>query len=109
MAIPDDALDAVRRFCADRSPEDMLGHYRFEVEVDGNKVSILERRPPWDGGPGDWTKTNVAQLRFAAGKWTLYESSAERRWRQFRFRGSTPDVGPLLDEITEDPTGSFFG
>jgi hypothetical protein len=82
---------------------------RYEVEIDGTALTILERRPPWDGSPGEWTSLHVARLRFTTGKWTLYESSAEGRWRKYQFRGPTPDLGPLLDEIAADPTGIFFG
>lgn len=103
-----EATAQVAAFCAARAHEEMeLGH-----AVRGRSITIVERRPPWDERLGhDWTRVNVAQLRYdhRAGLWSLYAPGRGERW--LRYDSVTPAcaVSPLLDELADDPTGIFWG
>jgi hypothetical protein len=47
---------AIRAYCDGRVPSKFLGQYRVEAAVDGNAVTIVERRPPWREDFGsEWT------------------------------------------------------
>lgn len=85
MALPDDAVETVRRLCVARSPEHLREQVRVDVDVADRFLTIVEVRPPWDG-VGEHTREPVARLRYAAsrGEWTLY-------WRgtDLRFHGTT--------------------
>jgi hypothetical protein len=116
MAIPaavrDDALPHVALFCENNIPEHARDEIRLEHATRGNNIAIVERRPPWGElvGP-EWSRTNVAQLRYdeRLQTWTLYAADRNDRWFLYDNVGRAPDVGPLLADIANDPTGIFWG
>ncbi|WP_456064416.1 DUF3024 domain-containing protein [Candidatus Solirubrobacter pratensis] len=77
-----------------------------------NSITIIERRPPWSElvGPG-WSSMKIAQLRYdeRSRTWSLYAADRNERWFLYDNVRPAPDVGPLLAEIGEDPTGIFWG
>ena len=60
---------------------------RLEATPRGNVVTIAGCRPPWHGESGEWTRSNIAQLRY----------------------NPTSSLDRVIDEIDEDPTCMFFG
>jgi hypothetical protein len=72
--VSDLAVAKVRRFCDQRVPAEARNEVCLEVTTRGATITIVERRPLWQGGPGAWTRMPIAQLRYdtAAGTWTLY-------------------------------------
>jgi hypothetical protein len=54
MALPDDAVAEVERYCDERVPTEARSEIRIEYSVRGNAITIVERRPPWSElvGPG---------------------------------------------------------
>jgi hypothetical protein len=83
MSLSDDVRDAavrqVERFCEERLPEDARAQMRLEVEVKGTKITIVERRVPWNEElGGDWTSQSIAELRYDRGTatWSLDSSEA---------------------------------
>jgi hypothetical protein len=106
------AVRNVEQFCANRIPLEMRSQIRLEHAVRGNAITIIERRPPWSDliGP-EWTRMKIAQLRYDERDrtWTLYARDSSERWFLYIDIEPAPEVGPLLAEIDEDPTGIFWG
>jgi hypothetical protein len=103
-------LTAVHAFCELRVPTELLAELRVEAEVEGTEVTLVERRVPWDGGAGAWTRSPVAQLRFdpKLELWALYWPDRNDRWH--RYDGLEPtSVERVLREIADDPTCIFWG
>jgi hypothetical protein len=111
MALPPEAREpairAIERFCERRAPEEIRDALRLDHEVRGSTITIVERRPPWNG-EGEWTKTAIAQLRHLEGRWALFWQRHTGRWERYDTWTSA-DVDPLLDEINADRDGVFWG
>lgn len=105
------AVAKVRRFCDQRVPAEARDEVCLEVTTRAATITIVERRPLWEGGPGAWTRLPIAQLRHdpAAGTWTLYWADRNRRWHRYDDLESTPQLDLLLKEIDEDPSSIFWG
>ena len=99
----------VERFCDERLPEEMRSEVRLGHEVRGEAITIVEHRAPWTG-EGDWTSTQIAQLRHDSRRdaWSLYWMRHTGRWEPCQAAASN-DVAPLLGEIDADPDGVFWG
>ena len=111
MAVTDIALTAVRRFCHAHTPAEFRDEMRLEATTRGNSVTIADCRPPWDGSPGDWTRMNIAQLRYvpSTDQWTLYWADRNSRWHRYDDLEPTTNLDDVLTEINEDPTCIFWG
>jgi hypothetical protein len=109
--VSDLAIATVRRFCDQRVPAKARDQVRLEVMTRAASMTIVERRPLWEGGPGGWTRLPIAQLRHdpAAGTWTLYWADRNRRWHRYDYLDPTPQLDDLLKEIDEDPFSMFWG
>ncbi|MGZ4219425.1 MAG: DUF3024 domain-containing protein [Solirubrobacteraceae bacterium] len=109
---PPTDVAAIRSYCDQRVPPHALDQLRVDAIVDGNTVTLVERRPPWrpDFGP-DWTTGPVARLRCVHKHrhWTLLWRDRDQRWHHYDLVEPTADVTVLLDEIEQDPTGIFWG
>ena len=62
--VSDIAVAKVRRFCDQRVPAEVRDEACLEVTTRGASITIVERRPLWEGGPGAWTRMPIAQLRY---------------------------------------------
>lgn len=101
MAVPEDALAEVERFCEERTPPDLRDQLR-----------LAERRAPWDPELGsEWTTTHIAQLRYDIAKatWSLHWRGSDDRWHPDDRVEPSRDYQRLLAEIATDPTGIFWG
>ncbi len=103
---------AIRAYCDGRVPAQFLDQLRVEAVVDGNAVTIVERRPPWreDFGP-EWTAGLVAGLRYThkTATWSLFWRDRNQKWHGYTRLGPSARVNVLLDEIEADPTAIFWG
>jgi hypothetical protein len=103
---------AIRAYCEQRVPSHAREEVCVQAELDGNAVTIVERRPPWRPGLGtEWTSSPIARLRYVARDklWSLYWRDRNSKWHRYTDVRPTPDVSVLLDEVDEDPTGIFWG
>ena len=107
----DQAVDKVRRFCDRRIPPDARDGKCLEVMAGASSITLVERRPLWQGGPGAWTRMPIARLCYdpAARTWSLYWADRNRRWHHYDDLDSTPQLEDLLREIDEDPITLFWG
>ena len=106
------AIAHVASFCQQRCPEELRDEVRLDYEVRGHAITLVECRAPWrpDYGP-DWTRTQIARLRYDAQSalWSLYWRDSRERWLAYDGTPPARDVGPLLAEIGDDPHGCFWG
>ena len=110
MAVPEIALAKIHAFCEAQTPEHLREEMRIEAATRGNSVTIGDCRPLWQGAPGEWSRVNIAQLRYdpATQLWTLYWADRNSRWHRY------DDLEParldrVLAEIDADPTCIFWG
>jgi hypothetical protein len=107
--LPDLDVEKLRRFCRARVPATLIDKVRLEVTTRGESVCIHERRPPWDGRPGEWTSMPIAQLRYQGdGKWTLRAADRNGKWMRYPVEPKQ-SVDVLINELEEDPTFIFWG
>jgi hypothetical protein len=103
---------AIRAYCDGRVPAKFLDQLRVEAVVDGNAVTIVERRPPWreDFGP-EWTTGLVARLGYThkTATWSLFWRDRNQRWHRYTRIGPSARITVLLDEIEADPAAIFWG
>jgi hypothetical protein len=94
--VSDLAVAKVRRFCDQRVPTEARHQVCLEVTTRAATITIVERRPLWEGGPGAWTRLPIAQLRHdtAAGSWTLYWADTGR---------TATDAGTATTTSTQPP------
>jgi hypothetical protein len=112
MAVPQDALSEVARFCEERTPGDLRDKVRLECSVRGNTITIVERRAPWNPSFGmDWTTSEIAQPRHDARRetWSLHWRGSDERWHPYEGVRRSHNVGLLIAEIGADPTRIFWG
>jgi hypothetical protein len=98
--VSDLAVAKVRRFCDQRVPAEARDEVRLGVTTRAATITIVERRPLWQGGPGEWTRTPIAQPRYdtAARTWTLYWADRNRRWHHYDDLDSTPQLDVWVPE-----------
>jgi hypothetical protein len=103
---------AIQAYCEQRVPPRALDQVRVEAIVEGNAVTIAERRPPWRADAGaDWTTQPIARLRYVHKHqhWSLFWRDRDERWRRYDGVAPAADVTALLDEVERDPTALFWG
>ena len=102
-------LDAtLGAWCDSRVPEHIRDKLRYEHGIRGNKATLYEVRPIWDGSPGE-TRAPFAQIRYDDEVFTLYCADRNSRWHEFTPFAATSDLDAVLAEIERDSTGIFFG
>ena len=110
VKLPETDLARIAKYCATRVPAHVLKELRVEFETRGRTVTIIETRPPWQGGDAPWTRLKVAQLRYRPefSDWTLHWRDRNEKWFTYddHFSGTAAE---LLAEIEEDPTCIFWG
>ena len=107
---PETDLAWIAKYCADKVPAHVRKEVRVELETRGRSVTIIDCRPPWDGGTGPWSRLKVAQLRYRpeSRDWTLHCRDRNEKWLDY-LDGFSGTAAELLAEIDEDPTCIFWG
>ncbi len=109
MRPPESDLLRVRGYCEQRIPEELREQMVLEVDVEGNTVTIVERRPYWRDPSMGWSSLPIAQLRYRAAKWTLHWQDSSEEWHRYTYLEPTEDIEAVLTEIDDDRTAIFWG
>lgn len=106
----DAASERLAGWCGARVPERVRHQVRLEVRRRGRTLTIVERRPPWPTGSGEWTSMPVAQFRLdPTGQWTLWWADRNNRWHEYDDVRAGAGFEELLTEVGQDPTAVFWG
>ncbi|MHA6623836.1 DUF3024 domain-containing protein [Pseudonocardia sichuanensis] len=98
MAVPEEIRTRLSRWCAGRIPESERAQRQIAYTIQGDEVTILERRPPAYPELGSaWSATPMARLRRRESGWLLDRPVGPGEW-QHDADGSDPIE--LLDRVT---------
>ena len=102
--------EEVGGFCTRKFPAEYRDQFRLHYTLRGNSVTLVETRSAWRR-PGEWTEMKLAQFRFdpEAQKWSLYWRDSGERWHRCEDLPPVLELGALVQEVDEDPTGVFWG
>ena len=91
MAVPDEILHRLSRWCAERVPGSEREHRQLSFTVQGTDVTIHDRRrPEYPELATAWSSTAIARLRQdAEDRWTLYQP-VDGEWHQQGEPGADP-------------------
>src|SRR2546430_16222513 len=90
MQIPaaerDHVEEILRRFCVERSPDELREKLKYQARIEKNFAFIVERRLSIFRR-GEWTEHLVAKFRYrvSQGTWELYWSDRNGKWPFFRL------------------------
>ncbi|CAG0930419.1 hypothetical protein PLCT1_01373 [Planctomycetaceae bacterium] len=101
---------ALRAFCEKRIPPHARHQVRLSYDFQENRVTLYEDRTVLSD-PKRWTHMPIARFRHAAktGEWTLFCADRNDRWHRYQGCEPTRRFEALLEEVSRDPTGIFFG
>lgn len=110
MAIPELDLARIRRWAERQVPAHARDQLRIEAEVDGHRVTVVERRPHFRD-PDIWTSTPVARLRYTAtrGEWTLYWRDRNLKFHRYQNFPATTHAQEILDFLDSMADPIFWG
>jgi hypothetical protein len=110
MTMPETDLLRIRRWCRECVPERLWDQVRVEAEIADRHVTIVEKRPPWDGD-GDWMRVPIARLRYtkATGQWSIYWRDRNMKFHEYARKRPTKNVQSLLDYIGSHEDPIFWG
>lgn len=97
-------------FCEDRVPAVVRGKLRIGFRVRASEIVLFEERPAFRP-PHEWQEMVVAKFKYVAtkGVWTLYCQHRDNRWHSYVALPRARSFDKLLDEVSADPTGIFWG
>lgn len=104
--LPPDDLAAIRDWVDARVPERVQHQVRWDLDLDRDRVTIVELRAPWQG-EGDWVRREIAQLRHSGGVWSLYWQRLGGRWDPYPEHEPSADIEAALDAIGDNVHGCF--
>jgi hypothetical protein len=99
-----------KKFCGGRNrhfpPEQLYIDYKMEEQT----LYILEVRPKWND-PTEKTELFVAKFTYVKKDkiWKLYWQRQNMKWQQYEPNGINQHLEPLIQIISEDPQGCFWG
>ena len=110
--VPQDAVELVRRWARDKTPEEFRDRMLVELEESERSLTVFEcsLMPDLDGGM-HWLRVPNARLLYAKGRneWTLYFIDGNDRARRYPGLRPSSEIQDLLDEIDDDPRCIFWG
>lgn len=113
--IPDHDLARVQTWIdglnAGMSP-DVRDQIRYEFDVGGRTITVLECRPPWreDLGP-EWTRFPICRFRYTKvrNEWSLYWRDRNLKFHEYDIVQPTPHLDELIQYVQNDSSGLFWG
>jgi hypothetical protein len=116
MPLPAQVLDPAKSliatYCATRVPAEHDDELKIEYVARGSTITLYECRPPWQKETGsDWTRARICTFEWdpKTRLWTLYARDRNDRRAEYPFVEPAPDLAPLIRELDDDPTGTFWG
>lgn len=102
--------ETVGALCRRRTSPRFKDQFSIEYRVQRHDVTIVERRPHWDGRPG-FAESGVAKFKFTRGteQWRLLWMRADLKWNAYKVEGNKSRLAQLVAEVDRDPWGCFFG
>lgn len=111
--LPELDIRRVLAWAGRRIPPQFVEEVRMEVDTTPTSITILECRPPWDstGTSLSWTRLPIARLEYKGsdGTWTLYWRDRNSKFHLYETIAPTRSIDDLLNEISADPAGIFWG
>ncbi len=96
MAVPEETRHLLSRWCADRVPHREREHRQISYMIQGEEITIQDRRPPvYPELDTAWSTTPIARLRLEdreSGRWALYRRA---RGNDAWLRDEKPGANPL--------------
>ncbi|MDN4475814.1 DUF3024 domain-containing protein [Demequina sp. SYSU T00192] len=110
MAIPEADLTRIRDWCEEQTSPEHRDQLRYEAEVDGHRVTVVEVSPPWDG-EGAEVRFPVARFTWVARRevWELYWRDRNSKFHLYDQARPSHTIVPLLAHVERDPYAIFFG
>jgi len=98
------------KFCKTRIPEEIKHAIQLTYTIEKNKVTLTEKRPLWSD-PTRWSELPVAVMIFdkESMTWQLYWIQGNGKKELYTDLPSQKDLQECIDEIDEDPLGTFWG
>lgn len=98
-------------FCRARYPDDMWTDRHLYCQMMLNTMTLFKRYASQDQPHGKQKRTPLAQFHCDSERdlWTLNYADIDRRWRRYDGTSRSSDLMVLLDEVSRDPHGIFFG
>jgi hypothetical protein len=98
MAVSEEIRTRLSRWCATRIPDSERAQRQIAYTIQGDEVTILERRPPaYPELRSSWSATPMARLRRRGSAWLLDRPVGAGDW-QHDADGSDPIE--LLERVT---------
>ena len=113
--IPDLDLARVRNWIEGRNdslPVDARNRIRFELELSDRAITVLECRAPAASQNGEaWTRSAVCRFRYTKVRkqWSLYWPDRHDKFHLYELVEATPYIDSLMEEVSTDPAGIFWG
>lgn len=97
-------------YCVARIPERLRGKIRLDYRIDGDEVVLYESRSHYEQ-PEVWYSLAIARfLRdHHSFLWRLYSIDHDDNWIAYGVRPCARDLEKLLNEVSDDPMGIFWG
>jgi hypothetical protein len=96
--------------CRQKSPQALHDKLRYDYQVTGNDVVIVEIRPHWKD-PNIFTETALARFRYHSDVrvWSLYWQRANLQWVPYETHHRDRVLDALVKEVQDDAFSVFFG
>lgn len=114
-SLPEADVDGARRWAQghnDRLPERAIGQIRYEIDIEGQAITMYECRPPWrpENGPG-WTRFPIVRFRYtkARREWSTYWRDRNSKFHRYDPMPPSRDLQVLIDAVEVDRSGIFWG
>ncbi len=97
-------------FCRARTRPEIRDQLRLEYQVDRQDVELFEVRPHWRE-PGEELHTPVAKFKYvrSVNEWRLYWMRQDLKWHGYEPFPASRDLEDLLEVVSKDGFGCFFG
>lgn len=105
-----EVAEVLSQFCRFEPPAKVRSVLEYAVRIDGNAVTLVERRPAFRAEVG-WTESPVARFRFTAtnSTWQLFWRDRSNHWHRYKRLRPAKRLATLFAEVRRDPTAIFWG